>query len=300
MRGGAGCTLVAAVIELVARAVLAPASVGILDACQPGNGFAEFGRGMIEVGGIERAKDRPGAINVIHAPAAVPAALRGLRAAQIIKSSRDCRAICLADLREHANAARRHVLGRRIEQCAMIGERNVVEVIIFVLGIERAPSPIGTLHSQNPCARRLNRLTEIPVVPVHALGAVHCHHHDRRVVNVGIMGIRVLERPAAGIEMRSSRAPIALDVQNLSGGEPGKTLADLVDGAIGAGFQQGMTGEPGIPNRRHAGLAIGFVIVDDQELLDRVARNPPPRLGFAIAERVEHHDAVRHGRENRP
>src|SRR5262249_34701694 len=73
LRGRARGRLVSAVIKLVARAILAPAAVRVLNLEEPADRLAEFRRGVIDAGHIERAQHRPGAINVIHAPAAVPA-----------------------------------------------------------------------------------------------------------------------------------------------------------------------------------------------------------------------------------
>src|SRR5262249_36495896 len=79
LRRRARRSLVAAVIELIARAILAPAAVAILDPDEPRYGPADFGRGMVDASGIQRAQNRPGAIDVIHAPAAIPASLFHLR-----------------------------------------------------------------------------------------------------------------------------------------------------------------------------------------------------------------------------
>ena len=43
----------------------------------------------------------------------------------------------------------------------MVGERDVVEIVIFVVGVERAPTAILALHSQNPFSRASNRCAEV-------------------------------------------------------------------------------------------------------------------------------------------
>src|SRR5207244_13567558 len=95
-----------------------------------------------------------------------------------------------------------------------------------------------------------------------------------------------------------ARGPVAFDVQDLLRQQPFETFAGLVGGAIAADFEQGVTGERGIPNRRDARLAIALVLVHDQELLDRLACDRPLGMVFPIAKRVKHHHAVRHRREN--
>src|SRR5262245_8821993 len=82
LRGGARCALVTLVVELVARPILAPAAVGVLDRDEPDHGLAELGRLMVATGGIERGQHRPGAVDVVYSPAPVPAAVGELRAPQ--------------------------------------------------------------------------------------------------------------------------------------------------------------------------------------------------------------------------
>src|SRR4029077_18354945 len=62
---------------------------------------------------------------------------------------------------------------------------------------------------------------------------------------------------------------------------------------------QSMTGEPGIPDRRDAGLAIRLLLVHHQKLLDRSARDGALRVVLRIAEHREHHDAIGHRRKDR-
>ena len=56
-----------------------------------------------------------------------------------------------------------------------------------------------------------------------------------------------------------------------------------------------MSGKRGVPDRREAGLAIGLVLADDEQLLDRPARRDETRIVRRIAERVIHQHRVRHG-----
>src|SRR5262249_38086427 len=78
-----------------------------------------------------------------------------------------------------------------------------------------------------------------------------------------------------------------------------EALVDLSKRALAADFEQGMAGESGVPHRRIAGLAIGLLVPDNQELLDRESRDRTVRMIRRIAERVEHHDIVDHRREDR-
>src|SRR4029077_8384103 len=73
LRGRARRLLVAAIVQLVARSVLAPAAVLILDRSEPLYRPAKHRRLSVHARGVERAQHRPGAVDVIHAPTAVPA-----------------------------------------------------------------------------------------------------------------------------------------------------------------------------------------------------------------------------------
>src|SRR5215467_7907125 len=84
LRRCAGGRLIAVIVQLVTGAVLAPSPVGILDAGQPVGGFANAIVIMLDTSGVKRAQHRPGAVDVVHAPAAVPAAVLELGVAQIV------------------------------------------------------------------------------------------------------------------------------------------------------------------------------------------------------------------------
>src|SRR3546814_9265590 len=71
----------------VGGAVLAPAAVGLLAALQPGHRLADVGRRGILAAGVEGAERRPGAVDVVHAPAAVPRAIGLLLAAQVVEAA---------------------------------------------------------------------------------------------------------------------------------------------------------------------------------------------------------------------
>ena len=61
---------------------------------------------------------------------------------------------------------------------------------------------------------------------IDALRAIHRQRHHRGVVDVGIMRIGVLERPAAGAHIRPPRDPVAADVEHLLRLEPLQPLGD--------------------------------------------------------------------------
>ena len=59
-----------------------------------------------------------------------------------------------ADLRQERDAARGDVGGRRIEQRAVIGERDVVEVVVRVVGSNAPQPPFAALHADDPFRAR--------------------------------------------------------------------------------------------------------------------------------------------------
>jgi len=57
-------------------------------------------------------------------------------------------------LGQQGQTAPGEVRGRRIEQRAVIGERDVVEIVVGIVGIEGAEAAIPALQTDDPFARR--------------------------------------------------------------------------------------------------------------------------------------------------
>src|SRR5262249_12280826 len=183
-----------------------------------------------------------------------------------------------------------------VEEGAMIGEWNIVEIIIFVVGVEYAPAGIDALHADDPLTRARN-CAGIAALP-RVLHAVKRHRYHRGVVDVGIMRIGILKRPAARPHIRPLRDPVAAHIQNLFRNEPIEAALGLFDGRA-ADLDERMASKPGVPDRRDAWLRVNFVIMHAEQLLDGSARDRAPWVVRADAKRIEHHDGVRHGRINR-
>ena len=124
--------------------------------------FGAGNLGKIDANRVERAQRRPSAVDIIHAPAAVPTAVGLLRRKQIVQPffHRFARRGLVSQLAEHRKAARADVRGGRVEQRAVIGERNVVEIIVVIVGVERAPAAIAALQALDPFAPAVDRLIE--------------------------------------------------------------------------------------------------------------------------------------------
>src|SRR5439155_22495463 len=146
-----------------------------------------------------------GAGYIIGSPAAEPAAVRLLYAPQKVQGARDGGVIGReAALRQKAETACADIGARRIKQRAMIGERNMVEVVMRVVGIERRPTAVAALHAEDPFGRPVDsRLVCGPVK------AVERQCHGRGVVKIGVVRIGVLKGPAARSEPGASDRPVA-------------------------------------------------------------------------------------------
>src|SRR5882672_7836927 len=83
LRGGGGSALESLVVEPVTSGILAPAAVLVLDRQQPVGRLADRRVLMVYPCGVERTQHRPGAVDVVQPPAAVPRSLRKLGPAQI-------------------------------------------------------------------------------------------------------------------------------------------------------------------------------------------------------------------------
>ena len=273
--------------------VLAPAAVGALDGDEPVAGAGDGGIFRGDSGGVQGAEHGPGAINVIGAPAAEPGTVFFLVALQIGQGFLHDRVGGMhADLRQEGYAARGDVGGGWIEQRAVVGEGDVVQVELGVFRFECAPAAVAALHADDPGSGALDGV-RVGGVAV----AVQQHADDGGVVHVGVVGVVVLERPAAGLDIGAADSPVAFQVEDLAFGQPGAGGLHGFGGQRGAvgGFGHGVAGQAGIPDWRDAGLAIGFGAVIDEEL----AHREPGDGGFGrrgrVAQRVVHHDAVGHG-----
>ncbi len=123
---------------------------------------------------------------------------------------------------------------------------------------------------------------------------MHRHRHDRCVVDIGIVVVGILEGPAAGPEPGPGIRPVAVDVQHLLVGEPVHRLLDRWILAVDAGLQQGMGDERRIPDGRDAGLAIGLVVAQHEQLFDRFLGDDEVRMIGRVTQRRHRHDRVGH------
>ena len=180
----------------------------------------------------------------------------------------------------------------------MVCEGDVVEVVIGVVGVEGAPAAIGALQPLHPFAASIDRLVILAPPAWKALGPIHGHDHHSGVIQIRIMVVAILKRPAAGTHLRPPLRPIPLRFENLQGPQPGQTSRGGAHRGLPASLKQGVGGQGGVPHRREARLAIGFVVLDDQELLYCGAGCGAAGILRPNAQRVVHHHRIGHGRKD--
>src|SRR5580765_8500206 len=158
-------------VVVVALAGLAPAPVAILMALEPADRPLDVFVARIHADGGEPAQHRPRAVDVVHAPPAVPRAVVSLSMAQEIdRALGRLEVLPVAQGTEELQPAPGQVLGGRIEQGTVVRERDVVQVEPIVVGVERAPAAVGALHSEEPAEPALlGRPRLVRVEPLHLL-----------------------------------------------------------------------------------------------------------------------------------
>ena len=170
-----------------------------------------------------------------------------------------------------------------------------------MLSASKAPQPpFAALQADDPFRAAVDGLVVARAAASRAR-AVHRHDHHGGVVEVGIVGVAVLEGPAAGAHVRplarpsrpSRPAPAAAAASPGRAPRRARRLARRV--SIRAWRDQ-----RGVPHRRDAGLAVGLVVLD-RPAASRPTARAMARCGMVrrIAERVVHHHAVGHGRIDR-
>ena len=162
-----------------------------------------------------------------------------------------------ADLGEEAEASGTDIGRRGVEQRAVIGERDVVQIVVRVVGIKRSPAAISALHPDDPLGRAING----PAIPC-SVETVESKGDHGSVVKIRIIRVFVLKSPAAGSHFGAGRPPIPDPLQHLLGLEPIECPPDGRCEARVFDLHKRVTGEGGVPHRRKTRLAIGALAVE--------------------------------------
>src|SRR6266849_3360683 len=253
-------------VVVVALAGLAPPAVPVLVALEPSDRALDVLVTRIHADGGEPAQHRPRAIDVVHAPAAVPRSVVSLRVAEEIdRALGGLEVLPVAERAEELEAAPGQVLRRWVEQGAVVGERDVIQIEAVVVGVERTPASVGALHPEEPAEPALlGRSRKVGVEPLHLLEG---HHDHRRIVEVGVEVVVVLERPAAGLHVRTLHLPVAGD-EDLPRDHPLTGAAQLRVIRREITLDEGVDRERRVPSRPGAGLVVEPVAALDGQRLD--------------------------------
>src|SRR5262245_7624089 len=143
-------------VIVVALAGLAPAAVLVLVTLEPPHRALDVFVPRVLADGGKAAQHRPGAVDVVHAPAPVPRPVVPLRVAnEVDRPLGGLEILLVAERAEQLEPAAGQVLGGGIEERAVIGERDVVQVETVVVGVERRPAAVTALHAEEPAEAEL-------------------------------------------------------------------------------------------------------------------------------------------------
>src|SRR5262249_3134789 len=138
-------------------AALAPGAGRLLDLLQPAGGALHHRVGHVEADGFQPGEDLPGPVDVVDAPAAVPAAVRFLRATQVGDGAVDrSMAGSVAGLAERFQDAGGDVGAARVEHGVVVGERDLGEYLAVDVAVERPPAAVAVLHPEYPAEAALD------------------------------------------------------------------------------------------------------------------------------------------------
>ena len=125
----------------------------------------------------------------------------------------------------------------------MIGEWDVVEVIMRVVRVECSPPTIATLHSHNHSRpARSTRGIRLPLPDPLPSPQPRCRRHR------GSTDWRT-ERPSRRAGHQAACRPITSEVEDLFGREPLKRLPNWPADALLPNLEQGVAGQRSIPDR---------------------------------------------------
>ena len=115
-------------------------------------GPGHHGRIVLRHADLDQAgQGLPGSVDIIDAPAAEPASVGLLGAADELDGPIDVRiAHAAAELAQGLQHPAAKVGRAGIDHGVVIGERHVAEEVPIVVAVERAPTAVAILHGQHP------------------------------------------------------------------------------------------------------------------------------------------------------
>src|ERR1700737_1326640 len=98
-----------------------------------------------------------------------------------------------------------------------------------VFGFESSPPAITTLHADHPFGSASHRIAIIDF-GIHGARAMHGYCHHRRIVDIGVMRIGILESPTARSPVRTAYDPLAAGGEDLQRTQPFKAALCRLNG----------------------------------------------------------------------
>src|SRR5207248_10110801 len=138
-----------------------PADIVMLATLQPIAPAQDPVLGHVFADGAQSAKNLPGPVNIIHAPASVPGTVVVLRLDQVTDRLAD-RALFRVeiDVAKQLERACRQVAAGRVENGVVIGERHVFKPMLRDILVERRPAAVPALEAELPRDRALEERVE--------------------------------------------------------------------------------------------------------------------------------------------
>ncbi len=147
---------------------------------------------------------------MIDAPASEPAAARLLLLPKVLEAASDGRKHpVIAQRAQRLEDMAGHVRAGWIEGLTKIAERNRCQQLAVVVAVERSPAAGMRLHGQHPFARAADGRVDLSRIIENIAQARENDQRHRGVVQVRIMQIGALERPAARCDALDLHRPVA-------------------------------------------------------------------------------------------
>ena len=140
----------------------------------------------------------------------------------------------------------------------MIGEGNIVEIVVNVVDVERRPTAVAALQTFDPFDGTFNSLV-VAVAGSRPACAIHCHNDHRGIIEIRIVRVGILKCPTARPHVRAPGGPVSGNIENLARQQPVETAQSTGTGFVVTDFEQRVASEAGVPYRRNAGLAVGLI-----------------------------------------
>jgi hypothetical protein len=210
--------------------------------------------------------------------------------------SRSC---ARASTPRHAATRAGNVFGRRIEQRAVIGERNRVEVVVRVVGIEGGEAAVLRLQRDHPVRRAIGVDAMTAGFRATTILDVQQGGGHRRVVDIRVIRIVVLERPATGraLGARAAQSPFS-SIPAWSAANRRRAMADCVAASSLVCISAARSSRCPISAIRKAGNRPNHRR-DGRPVSAASANRLPRRMILGIAEQRHRLVAVDHRREDR-